>query len=215
MWTLARWQLRQVNYLNWVMVVCVIGWSLFTSEPISFMHGATMASAIFVHAALIVLILGSSSTSGAGFIYSQGFSRDQIWWSQALALLMSAAMPCVAFLLTVGTGLRGIIQGAFENPWFPLLGSSELSELKWMLLAYAAVFSTLSYIWIRARQPSKDAAAGWMLAVAQTAFFIYCWTWMRFAPPWLCSVLVGTTLLLIATTTLALWKFHQSVEVQA
>ncbi|MCA8992562.1 MAG: hypothetical protein KDA88_11305, partial [Planctomycetaceae bacterium] len=123
--------------------------------------------------------------------------------------------PCVAFLLTVGTGLRGIIQGAFENPWFPLLGSSELSELKWMLLAYAAVFSTLSYIWIRARQPSKDAAAGWMLAVAQTAFFIYCWTWMRFAPPWLCSVLVGTTLLLIATTTLALWKFHQSVEVQA
>ena len=119
------WQFKKLLPINLFAVIIVGLYVLlrvmpFTSKEIF------LLIAILIHCWLISWKLWRSSTRQAGFLYSWGFTRDQIWWQTQLAALASGALVCgVAWLLMV-LQIRCFVQSnLIANPYFPLSASGE------------------------------------------------------------------------------------------
>jgi hypothetical protein len=212
---LVRWQMRQLQWMNWLMACGAFMFALLSAIPLMFFQSPFLMLLVGIHCAAMVLTLGRSEPRGPGFLYAQGFSRNQLWWSTFLATLLSGVLVCAMFWLAIATGLRALIQNAIGNPWFPVIGTIEASAALGFLIEYAILLPPLHYVWVRARQPQSDAAAGWTLAAAVIIYYCTCYGLMG-------QLLTSSIALLVAevsapalTMLVACWAFHPQVEVQS
>lgn len=212
---LTRWQLRQLFWPNFLALCVGVLFVLLSSSAITFLRNEYIMFGVFVHCSVLVLILGRSDPRGPGFLYSQGFSRDQLWWSTFFATLLSGFIVCFICWLTIVTGLRALVQETIGNPWFPVAGTIDSKSVKWFVPVYLLVLPPLHYIWVRARQPFRDPTAGLMLAGG--IFWIYSsglgdTNHLSLATA---ALLIGATATLASITLVACWLFHRQSEVQS
>ncbi|MDB5387609.1 MAG: hypothetical protein JWM11_3255 [Planctomycetaceae bacterium] len=212
---LTRWQIRQLFWANCLAMCCATWFALMSNSAIVFSRNVSVAFGVLVHCGIMVLILGRSEPRGPGFLYCQGFSRDQLWWSAFAATVCSGVLVCLSFWLIIATGLRVVVQQALGNPWFPMAGTIEAKSTKWFLMEYILLLPPLHYIWVRARLPQRDAGAGWALAAGILAFDAHCYTYADQVTPSSAAILIGVTGLLALVTLIASWQFHRQTEVQA
>ena len=213
--SLIRWHLQQLRLINSVVLCAAVILGLFWPSAITFQGSSFAMMAVLVHCAVMAVILGRSESRGPGFLYAQGFSRDQLWWSTFFASLASGLTACVGLALVISTGLRGLVQQGLGNPWFPLAGTVEVPEIRWFLLEYCLLLPPAHYVWIRARQPLHDAAAGWMLAIGIVMFYGFGLGYRGRAGLEFFSFPVCADVLLALLTLFGCWRFHRQVEVQA
>ena len=208
--------MRQLFWAN-LIAVCSIalfaalsGWPLLRlSDNLVLMFG------VFVHCSTMVILLGRNSPRGPGFLYNQGFSRDQIWWSILAASISSGLLASCAFWFAIASGLRSAMQEAHGNPWFPVVGSVESSLAVWILLEYILLLPPLHYAWIRARMPQRDPAAGWMQAIGILIFYCCCLSSMWPTGPGSYALPISLAIVPAGMTLIGGWRFHRQVEVQS
>jgi hypothetical protein len=212
---LTRWQLRQLFWPNCLAVCAGVLFVLLSSAAVTFLRNELVMFGVFVHCGVLVLILGRSDPRGPGFLYSQGFSRDQLWWSTFVATLFSGLIVCFMCWFTIITGLRALVQEATGNPWFPAAGTIDAGSVKWFMLVYVLVLPPLHYIWVRARQPMCDPTAGLMLSVGIVWLYSRCLIDTNHLSPAHAARMIGATALLASLTLIGCWIFHRQVEVQS
>lgn len=122
---------------------------------------------IFAHCLLITLLLGQWQSSGFGYLYSRGFTRNTLWRHQVLASLLAALAVWLPASLCLWLPVRSFQQSrVFLNAYYPLVAprESELSVV-W-LAAYLIFLPALHYAWVRRTQRLTEPRAGSMLAGA-------------------------------------------------
>jgi hypothetical protein len=213
---LLRWQLRQLFWVTAVAVICMMLFVMFSSAPLMRLsQNVSLIIGVAVHCGVMVLMLGRSSPRGPGFLYAQGFSRDQLWWSIVAATVFDGLTVCFAYWLTIVGGLRSATQSAIDNPWFPVAGTIEASTAGWLFLEYVLLLPPLHYVWVRVRQPQRDPSAGWVLAVGIILFYSCCLGSLGQSPADSMAIPIIACSLPATLTLIAGWIFHRQTEVQS
>ncbi|MCA9059296.1 MAG: hypothetical protein KDA85_12390, partial [Planctomycetaceae bacterium] len=125
MLTIMRWQSRQLLPTTILFAFLAACWTLFCSDVLQPLLTPYVAPAVILHGVLMCWQLGRNSPRHSGFLYIQGFSRDQIWWGTVTATLAAAALVSLTVWLFITTHTRSAVQAALGNPWFPAAGSSD------------------------------------------------------------------------------------------
>ena len=127
--------------------------------------------------------------------------------------MISGLIVCLSVWLILVCGLRAWLQDWLQNPWFPFMARNEPAIAGWILLEYMLLLPLLHYAWVRARQPMRDAGAGWLICVSGFVMLIWSITELRAAllePSLLRIALVGF-LLLAGLLMTANWLLHRHV----
>ena len=112
---LLRWQLRQLFAINVIAVLVASLYVLFRTEPLIAPGEVSVLVAVFVHSGLIVWTLGRVTTRQTGFLYTLGFTRDQICWQTLMASAISGLLVCFTGWLLMLTGLRSAGSGSLVS----------------------------------------------------------------------------------------------------
>lgn len=213
--TLIRWHLRQLAVLNIAMMLAAIVYPMFTSDRLILGRQGYVVVAGLIHSWLMVWILGRSAPRGPGFLYSQGFSRDQLWWSTWLATVISGAMVSVVVFVVIISGLRSWTQFHLGNPWFPLMGTVDADVSLWLFAFYLLVLGPMHYFWVRCRQPFGDSGAGWLILMGFVFMVVGALDRSASSISPVAWVMHGSGVVMSSLSVLSCWQFHRRVEVQA
>lgn len=214
--TAVRWQLRQLVWVNLAALLCAAAFVLLWHEALEFLVTPYVVSFVALHCGLVVLLLGRNGSSGTRFLYAQGLTRDQVWWSTYSASLISGLVICGSVWILI-LGIRSQLQDFLQNPWFPFMAKEEPAIAGWMLLEYVLLLPLLHYVWVRARQPMPGAGAGWLMCVTGLFMLTASITELRFAllEAALCRWAVIGFLMMAVLLMTANWKLHRQTEVRA
>ncbi|MCF7972233.1 MAG: hypothetical protein K9N55_00295 [Phycisphaerae bacterium] len=169
---------------------------------------------ILAHCIALATRLGHMGGASTEFLYTQGYTRDQIWTH-----LMASTVLCVAAVwgpmaLCLWLGIRsGIQDRVLISPYYPLLATREMG-LPWVwLCAYGLLLPMFHYVWIRRAQPTKGSDGALLIAVGLVvvAGTLVSFRWHA---DWFKTV---TYLLFGIMTVTALWAgriLHRTMEVQ-
>jgi hypothetical protein len=121
------------------------------------------------HCLLLAWLLGRFNTPAFAFLYSRGYSRDQLWGHMMLASVISALAAWLPAALIVWTGLRSHLFDLLENPYFPVMAPLEtIVPLAWLVF-YFMLMPIFHYVWIRYAQPTRGRLGG-LIAAAVILF---------------------------------------------
>lgn len=186
---------------------------LFVGEPVRYPGSVGLLITVWIHVAVMVMILGRSAPQGTGFLYSLGYTRDQLWWSALASTVISAVLVCAGLWIALTLGLRSWIQEMAGNPWYPLLKGRDAGLCWPMLTDYLWLIPAAHFIWIRSRVPSPDAGLSWLLGgglillalvARDSAYREWNWGWIT-----------GWRVLLMGVLIAMCWRLHRNVEVRA
>ncbi|MBN2579026.1 MAG: hypothetical protein JXB10_08555 [Pirellulales bacterium] len=160
---------------------------------------------------LLAILLGRFNTPAFAFLYSRGYSRNQLWGHLMLVSVLSVFIAWLPAALTVWSGLRSSLHDWFQSPYFPVMAPRE-ALVPWIWLGIYLVFlPAFHYAWIRLAQPTRGQnggilAAGAMIAALLAVYSMNGW----FA--WPC---VGTFSLMVPVFLLGARMLHRNLEVRA
>ena len=193
-----------ISCLYVLLSVHVLGWR--SGGPAVF---------ILVHSLALTQLTGRFRTGAFAFLYTRGYSRDQLWAHTMLATLVSVAAAWLPAALIIWTGARSGFQGyVFRNPNFPVMAPLE-SPLPWAwLLGYAVCIPSLHYDWIRSAQPTRGGVRGPFLAVGA---LLAGWTLITIGGrnEWFGWVALSAGLVVAAATVIGGRALHRRLEVRA
>ena len=105
----------------------------------------------------------------------------------------------------------------YQNIYFPFYASAEFS-LPWAwLFEYAMVLPLMHYVWVRANQPCRSAASGWM--VMTLGLCILAWVFDRLGvhhweTPFL-LLFAGLHIPAAFLLVIGCWRLHRTLEVRS
>lgn len=214
---LFHWQFRQVRWVTLIALVIALAYTLW--EPSLLIRGDMLGWALLltlVHSLLITWRLGRPRSRSFGFLYTQGYSRNAIWWHTMLASAASVLLVWLPSALAIWLGLRSHFQSdLLQNYWFPLVAPCEYSYPLWVLFLYACFLPAFHYAWIRNAQPMRGHLAGVVVAtyVALVVFSLWLFMPPRLVPSVAQWLMFGG----LAVTSIALeiggWLLHRQLEV--
>ena len=215
---LLKWQLRKLWLFNIVMLALGVPYVLLTKEPLIPPGNLVPLSAIIVHSGIMAASLGRISSPRIGFLYAQGFTRDQIWWHTLLASVVSAILVCGTAWLLMVTGLRAYVHDQLlESPWFPYAARAEGAFPLILLFEYALTIPLMHYSWVRANQPYSDAEAGLTLSIGGVCLLLwgYGMALSHSRYPGFLSLVAWSCTPLILLLILVCWRTHRRMEVRS
>ncbi len=147
------------------------------------------------------------------FLYTQGYSRDQIWDHLMVSTVVSVLVVWLPMALCLWLPLRSGAQDyVFLNPYYPLMYGREMS-LPWLwLFDYGLFLPLFHYVWIRRAQPTRDSNGAVFIAIG-TVVVANTLVSFRFQPMWFKGVVGLIAILMILTALIAGRLLHRSMEV--
>lgn len=195
-----------------VALLVSVPYLLLSPKPLE-SYDAWISVFLLAHCIALAMRLGHMRGDATEFLYTQGYTRDQIWTH-----LMASTVSCVVAVwlpmaLCLWLRIRsGIQDHVFVSPYYPLLGAREMG-LPWVwLCAYALLLPMFHYVWIRRAQPTKGSdgslliAAGLVVVAGTLVSFRWHADWFK----------VVTWVLFGIMTLTALWAgriLHRTMEV--
>lgn len=213
---LFQWQFRQVRWVTLIALVVTLGYTLFEPEPLNYRSLGLPLLFVLAHSILITWRLGRVRSREFGFLYTQGYSRDAIWWHMMLASVMSVMTVWLPSALIIWSGLRCGLQDAMLNYRFPFSGPLEMTYPLWVLLLYVLFLPAFQYAWIRNLQPTRGPLAGFFVATAMVMTVFRLWStldnMLQLSGVGLWLILGG---LIMASSSLLFggWRLHRRLEV--
>ena len=130
---------------------------------------------VLIHSRGIALRFGRFDQGSFAFLYSRGFSRDQLWGHVILASSLAALSVWLPAALIVWTPLRSLVQDVvFLSPFFPIMAPRDVS-VPWMwLVGYGVSIPLFHYEWVRRGQPARGGAAGPLLVAGVIVALAVC-----------------------------------------
>jgi hypothetical protein len=169
-WPLFFWIFRSLHWLTLVSSSLATAYVLLHENPLEFFLDDYAVLFVFAHCFLISRLIGRVRSESFAFLYSQGFTRNLLWghlWLATLASVLATWVPCAVLILTT---LRSQYQDWLQNPWFPVMASTEWRFLTGSLLFYGMLLPLFHYEWIRSATPFRGRVNGHVLAIAYVFF---------------------------------------------
>ena len=169
---------------------------------------------LLAHCIALATRLGHMQGASTEFLYTQGYTRDQIWTH-----LMAGTVLCVLAVwgpmaLCLWLGMRsGIQDHVLVSPYYPLLATREMG-LPWAWLrAYALLLPVFHYVWIRRAQPTKGSDGALLIAVGLVvvAGTLVSFRWYA---DWFKVVTYGLFGIMTVTALVAGRMLHRTMEIQ-
>lgn len=215
-WPLAIWLFRPLRWLTIAASFVATLYVLLQPKPLDFRRDPLAILFVLIHAFLISRLVGRVRSESFGFLYAQGFSRDTVWRHLWLVTVASVCLTWLPVLLLIMTPLRGLFQGAFQNPWFPLMASTEWPFLGWATLLYALILPVFHYEWMRSSTPFRGLVSGHVLAIGYLV--IPCLMYHRLfghgASPYRVGLIVAFGAVSLILAMFGRW-IHQRMEVHS
>jgi hypothetical protein len=116
---------------------------------------------------LLAWLPGRFSSPAFAFIYSRGYSRDQLWGHLMLANALSVLAAWLPASLIIWAGLRSdLFDHMLLSPYFPVMAPLE-TPVPWTWLCfYIVLIPPFLFAWIRKAQPCGGELDGVAIAVA-------------------------------------------------
>ena len=173
---------------------------LFTRNVLNWQN-PLMALFILVHSIAIASSLGQFSSPNFAFLYTQGYSRDELWMHKMLATAFSVLIVWLPITLIIRFGIRSFVQDKiFVSPYFPIMMVREAPVLWFWLGGYAILLPLFHYVWIRRAQPLRGEngvvllAVGVVVVIGILMSFRWHTQWFRTRIYGLSAVMIVTTL---------------------
>jgi hypothetical protein len=169
---------------------------------------------ILAHSTAVAFCLGRYRSPGLAFLYTRGYSRDELWTNKILATVLAVLAVWLPVALIVWLPVRSRVQDVlFRSPYFPIMMMREVS-VPWAWLAgYAFLPPLFHYVWIRRAQPLAGGDGVVLLAIgtviAVGIFMLFGWL-----PRWFWTVLWILAAAITVTNLVAGFLLHRKIEVE-
>jgi hypothetical protein len=186
---------------------------LFAREPLLW-RNPWMALFVLVHSIAIAFCFGRYRNRSFAFLYTRGYSRDELWMHKMLGTILSVLAVWLPIGLIIWLPIRSIVQDKlFISPYFPLMMIREASvPLPW-LGGYALLLPLFHYVWIRQAQPMRGENGVNLLAIG-VVITIGTLMLFRWHPFWFRTLLWILSAIVIVTTLVASCILHRRLEVR-
>ncbi|MHC4497536.1 MAG: hypothetical protein ACYS9T_06510 [Planctomycetota bacterium] len=169
---------------------------------------------ILIHSILITTSLGRFRSTSFAYIYTRGYSRDQLWTHKMLATALSVLVVWLPAALIVWLPIRSIVQDkVFVSPYFPLMAAREAPALWFWLFGYTVLLPIFHYVWIRRAQPTLGGNGSVLLAIgvviAATTLMSFRWH-----PSWFRTLIWIVSAVMVSTALVGGFLLHRKLEVQ-
>lgn len=184
---------------------------LFVRDVLSW-RNPQMALLVLGHSIAVASLLGRYRSRGFAFVYTRGYTRDELWLNKMSATGLSVLAVWLPVALIVWLPIRSSVQELFGSGYFPIMMQRE-AIVPWLWLAgYAILLPLFHYVWIRRAQPFRGGngvvllAIGVVVVIGTLMRFCLHYHWFRM----LCCVLAG----IMAVTTLVAGRIlHRTMEI--
>ena len=211
--SLLKMMMRQCLPVTLIGLPLAVLYVLLTRQPLDWAN-PWMGLFVLGHSIAIAFCLGRYRSPGFAFLYTRGYSRDQLWVHQVLATVLAVLTVWLPLALLVWLPIRSGVQDVlFRSPYFPILMIRE-AVVPWAWLAgYALLLPLFHYVWIRRAQPLAGGdgvvllAAGTVIAIG--IFMLFGWF-----PRWFWTLLWILAAPITVTNLVAGFLLHRKIEVE-
>lgn len=210
--SLLKMMMRQCLPATLIGLPMACFYVLLTRKPLDWAN-PWMGLFVLAHSVAIVFSLGRYRSPGFAFLYTRGYSRDELWFHKLLATALTVLAVWLPLALIVWLPIRRNVQDMlFRSPYSPIMMIREVS-VPWAWLAgYAILLPLFHYVWIRRAQPLAGGDGIVLLAVG-TVVVIGIFMLFNGLPHWFWMLLWALAAVVIATNLVAGLLLHRTVEV--
>ncbi len=196
-----------------VALLVAVPYLLLSPVPLE-SNNAWVLVFLLVHCIALAMRLGRMQGASTEFLYTQGYSRDQIWTHLMASTVLCVLAVWLPLACCLWMSVRSNIQDhVLISPYYPLLATREMGQPWSWLSAYALLLPMFHYVWIRRAQPTKGSDGALLIAVG---LVVVAGTLVSFR--WHADWFKVVTYVLFGIMTMtALWAgrvLHRTMEVQ-
>jgi hypothetical protein len=193
-----------------LLISCV--YVLFTRKVLSWQN-SWLAIIILAHSIAITTLSGRYRSRSFAFLYTRGFTRDELWFHKMLSTVLSVLAVWLPVSLIIWLPARSFIQDKlFVSPYFPLMMIREASVPWAWLGGYAILLPLFHYVWIRRAQPLRGENGVVFLAIGVVIVIATLMTF-RWHPMWFRILIYCLSTVMIITCLIAGRILHRKIEV--
>jgi hypothetical protein len=176
-------------------------------------QNAALALFVLIHSIAIAALLGRFRSRSFAFIYTRGYSRDELWLHKMLATILAVLAVWLPMAVIVWAPIRSTIQDKlFASPYFPIMSIREAS-VPWAWLAgHTILLPLFHYVWIRRAQPMRGGNGVVLLAIGVVIVIAILMSF-RWHPQWFRILVFILSAVVTATTLIAGRLLHRQLEV--
>jgi hypothetical protein len=209
---------RGLLRIYWRQALPATGWGLLSLTLYALVCPGVMSwrdllplQFIGLHCLLLAILLGRFHSPAFAFLYSRGYSRNQLWGHLMLVSVLSVLTAWLPAALCVWTGLRSFLHDWFQSPYFPVMAPREVL-VPWIWLGIYLVFlPAFHYAWIRMAQPTRGRWGGIFPAVALIAALLVLYS----LNGWFAGLCVGAFSITVLVFLFGARSLHRNLEVRA
>jgi hypothetical protein len=187
---------------------------LLMTHNVLMWQNSSIAIFILIHSIAIAFTLGRYRSRSFAFIYTRGFTRDELWLNKMITTILSVLIVWLPASLIVWLPIRSAVQDKlFLSPYFPLMMIREAS-IPWVWLAgYAVLLPLFHYVWIRRAQPLRGEKGVVFLAIAVVIVMAILMLFKNHQQ-WFIYLVYILSAIMTITCLIAGCILHRNIEVQ-
>ena len=205
--------LRQTLGVTLVAFPVMVIFVLFYRDVLDWQN-PWMSLFLLVHSIAVVFCMGRFRSRSFAYIYTRGYSRDELWVNKMVASAIAVLVVWLAAAVVIWLPVRSAIQDKmFLSPYFPLMMIREATVPFFWLFGYAVLVPIFHYVWIRRAQPTRGGNGAVLLAIAVViaAFTLMTFKWH---PEWFKVVIWTASGVMTAAGLIGGLLLHRRLEVQ-
>jgi uncharacterized membrane protein YidH (DUF202 family) len=169
---------------------------------------------ILVHSIALTICLGRFRSQSFAFIYTRGYTRDELWINKMLATVLAVLVVWLLAALSLWLPVRSAVQDKlFASPYFPLMMPREAPVPWFWLFGYGILLPIFHYVWIRRAQPTRGSNGAVLLAIGMVVVAATLMTF-KWHPAWFLMLIWIVSAIMTATALIGGFLLHRSLEVQ-
>jgi len=205
--------MRQTLGVTLIALPVMVIFSLFYRDVLTWQN-PWMSFFVLVHSIAIVSCMGRFRSRSFAYIYTRGYSRDELWCNKMIASFISVLIVWLPVGLFIWYPVRSTIQDKmFMSPYFPLMMIREATVPLFWLFGYAVLVPLFHYVWIRRAQPTRGSNGAVLLAISVVIAALTLMTF-RWHPAWFKMVIWTASSVMIAAASVGGLLLHRNVEIQ-
>ena len=177
-------------------------------------YGVVSLLFVLVHAVAIATLMGRAGSGGFAFVYTRGFSRNDLWLHTMLASAAAVLTVWLPVCLIVWAPLRSLVQDVLlKSPYYP--GAAFLD--RWLpvqiMAAYALLLPVFHYAWIRLAHPTRGRMGGVLLASGFVCALVVTGGVVHWLGQWVGGLFLALIGVVVVLLLVCSWQLHRRVEV--
>jgi len=211
--SLLKMMMRQCLPATLIGLPLAVLYVLLTRQPLDWAN-PWMGLFVLGHSIALAFGLGRYRSPGFAFLYTRGYSRDELWLHKLLVTVLAVLTVWLPLALLIWLPIRSTVQDVlFRSPYSLILMLREVA-VPWAWLAgYAILLPSFHYVWVRRAQPLAGGDGAVLLA-SGTVIVIGTLMLFGWLPHWFWILTWALAVVVSVTNLGAGLLLHRTIEVQ-